>query len=224
MFIRRLGPLVIAAALLGACDNPEVAAYNKPKEPRADRAVELLALRYSPDQTAPSSDDAARIEALARDARESREPIRIAAGGSGSWADQQRLAHVRSLVQRNGAMIRSSAVSSGVATVPNTIVLQLDRYVARDLNCPDWSKTPGYDAQNLPHSNLGCATSVNIQSMIANPKDLEIGRDPGPSSGKLGADAVDRLYRGVPKALSVIGTSALGGGAAAPTGGATPSP
>ena len=224
MFIRLMGPAILAAMLLSACDSPEVASYNKPKEPRADRAVALLALRYSPTQTAPSIDDAARIEALARDAREAGEPIVIAAGGSGSYADQQRLAYVRSLVQRHGVVIQSTSVSSGVATVPNTIVLQLERYVARDLNCPDWSKSPGYDAQNVPHSNLGCATSVNIQTMIANPKDLEVGRDPGPASGKMGADAVDRLYRGVPKALSVIGTSALGGGATAPTGGASPSP
>jgi hypothetical protein len=65
---------------------------------------------------------------------------------------------------------------------------------------------------------------VNIQTMVANPKDLEVGRDPGPSNGKLGADAVDRLYRGTPRALSVVGTSAQGGGATAAPGAPTPSP
>lgn len=224
MFIRQIGSALLAAALLSACGNSEVASFNKPKEPRADRAVALLALRYGPGQTAPASEDAARIEALARAARDAGEPITVAAAGSGGYTDQERLAHVRTIVQRHGATIQSSAVSSGVASVPNTIVLQLERYVARDLNCPDWSKSPGYDGLNMPHSNLGCATSVNIQTMVANPKDLEVGRDPGPSSGKLGADAVDRLYRGVPKALSVVGTSALGGGAAAPGGAPTSSP
>lgn len=224
MFIRRIGPALLAVALLSACGNPEVASYNKPKEPRADRAVALLALRYGPGQTAPATEDAVRIEALARAARDAGEPITVAAAGAGGYTDQERLAYVRNIVQRQGAAIQSSAVSSGVASVPNTIVLQLERYVPRDLNCPDWSKSPGYDAQNLPHSNLGCATSVNIQTMVANPKDLEVGRDPGPSSGKLGADAVDRLYRGTPKALSAIGTSALGAGPASPTGAATPSP
>ena len=144
--------------------------------------------------------------------------------GSGGYTDQERLAYVRNIVQRQGATIQSSSVSSGVAAVPNTIVLQLERYVARDLNCPDWSKSPGYDAQNLPHSNLGCATSVNIQSMIGNPKDLEVGHDPGPTNGKIAADAVDRLYRGSSKPLAVVGTSALGGGATAPGGAATTSP
>lgn len=224
MFIRLIAPAVFAVSLLAACGNSEVAVHNKPKEPRADRAVALLALRYAPGQTAPSTEDAARIEALARQAQQAGEPIIIAAGGAGSVADQQRLAHVRSIAQRHGAAIQSTSVSSGVAAVPNTIVLQLERYVARDLNCPDWSKSPGYDEKNLPHSNLGCATSVNIQTMIANPKDLEVGRDPGPSSGKLGADAVDRLYRDRTKALMSIGTSALGGGATAPAGGGTTSP
>jgi type IV pilus biogenesis protein CpaD/CtpE len=225
MFIRLFAPAVLAMALLSACDSSEVASYNKPKEPRADRAVALLALRYLPGQTAPSTDDAARIEGLARQARDSGEPITIAAGGDGSYADQQRLAHVRGLVQRHGASIQSASVSSGVATVPNTIVLQLERYIARDLNCPDWSKSPGYDAKNLPHSNLGCATSMNIQTMVANPRDLEIGREPGlASTGKLTTDAVDRLYRDRTKALSVIGTSALGGGAAAAGSGGSPSP
>jgi pilus biogenesis lipoprotein CpaD len=224
MFIRLIAPAVLAMALLSACDSSEVATYNKPKEPRADRAVALLAVRYVPGQTAPATEDATRIAELARQAREAGEPITIAASGDGGYADQQRLAHLRNLVQRQGASIQSASVSSGVATVPNTIVLQLERYVARDLNCPDWSKSPGYDAKNLPHSNLGCATSMNIQTMVANPRDLEIGRDPGPSSGKLGADAVDRLYRDRTKALSVIGTSALGGGATAAPGGTAPSP
>jgi len=224
MFIRLVAPAMLAVGLLSGCGNSEVASYNKPKEPRADRAVALLALRYAPGQTAPSVEDAARIEALARQSREVGEPITVAARGSGSVADEQRLAYVRGLVQRHGASIQSTSVSSGVAAVPNTIVLQLERYVARDLNCPDWSKSPGYDGKNLPHSNLGCSTSVNIQTMVANPRDLEIGRDPGPSSGKLGADAVDRLYRDRVKVPSVVGTSALGGGAAAPAGGGTQSP
>jgi pilus biogenesis lipoprotein CpaD len=222
MFIRLIAPAILIVTLLSACGSSEVASYNKPKEPRADRAVALLALRYAPGQTAPSIEDAARVEALARDAREAGEPITVAAGGMGGAADQQRLAHVRNLVHRQGAALQSTAVSSGVTGVPDTIVLQFERYVARDLNCPDWSKTPGYDGKNLPHSNLGCATSVNIQTMVANPRDLEIGRDPGPSSGKLGADAVDRLYRDRVKAPSAVGTSALGaGGTAAPAGGTT---
>lgn len=223
MFTRLIVPAVVAA-LLAACGNSEVAHYNKPKEPRADRAVALLALRYGPDQTAPSSEDAARVAEMARRARDAGEPITVAAGGSGSYADEQRLVHVRNIVHRHGAMIQSAPVSSGVAPVPNTLVLQLERYVARDLNCPDWSKSPGYDGLNVAHSNLGCATSVNIQTMVANPKDLEVGRDPGPSSGKLGADAVDRLYRDRAKSLSVVGTSALGGGATAGGGGGSPSP
>src|SRR5262245_40028181 len=141
MSIRRIGPALLAAVLLSACGNTEVASYNKPKEPRADRAVALLALRYGPNQTAPATEDAVRIEALARDARIAGEPITVAAAGSGSYADQERLAYVRNIVQRQGATIQTSAVSSGVATVPNTIVLQLERYVPRDLNCPDWSKS-----------------------------------------------------------------------------------
>lgn len=224
MFIRLIAPAILLASLLSACGNSETASYNKPKEPRADRAVALVALRYAPGQTAPSFEDAARIEALAREAREAGAPITVAAGGSGGFTDQNRLGHVRSIVERHGAALRSSMVSSGVAGVPDTIVLQLERYVARDLNCPDWSKTPGYDGKNTPHSNLGCATSMNIQTMVANPRDLEIGRDPGPSSGKLGADAVDRLYRDRVKAPSAVGTSSLGGGATAPAGGGTTSP
>lgn len=225
MFIRLIAPAILVATMLSACGNSEVGYHNKPKEPRADRAVALLALRYAPGQTAPSTEDAARVEALAREAREAGEPITVAAGGSASYADQQRLAHVRGIAQRQGATVQLTSASSGVVGVSDTLVLQLERYVARDLNCPDWSKSPGYDGKNLPHSNLGCATSVNIQTMVANPRDLEVGRDPGPSSGKLGADAVDRLYRDRVKVPSAVGTSGLSAGAAAPAaGGGTTSP
>jgi pilus biogenesis lipoprotein CpaD len=223
MFIRLIAPAILVATLLSACGNSEVASYNKPKEPRADRAVALLALRYAPGQTAPSTEDAARVEALAREAREAGEPITVAAGGSGGFADQQRLTYVRGLVQRHGVAMQSASASSGVVGVPDTIVLQLERYVARDQSCPDWSKSPGYDGKNTPHSNLGCAVSMNIQTMVANPRDLEVGRDPGLSSGKLGADAVDRLYRNQTKPLTVVGTSGQGGAAAA-TGAGTTSP
>ena len=225
VFIRLIAPAMLAASLLAACGNSEVASYNKPKEPRADRAVALLALRYSPGQMAPSGEDAARLDTMIRLAREAGEPITIAAGGDGSYADQQRLAHIRAEARRNGVTVQSGSVPWVAASMTSAIVLHLERYVARDLNCPDWSKSPGYDAANLPHSNLGCATAVNIQTMVANPRDLEIGREPGmASTGKLTTDAVDRLYRGRTKALSVIGTSALGGGAAAAGSGGSPTP
>ena len=50
----------------------------------------------------------------------------------------------------------------------------------------------------------------NIADMIADPRDLEIGRTPGPASGHIGASAVDRLYNDkakVPQGQSTGSTS-----------------
>lgn len=67
--------------------------------------------------------------------------------------------------------------------------------------CPDWSKEPGTDFENLPTSNFGCATVTNLGLMIADPADLVRGRDPGPADGTVAAGAVERYRKGEVKEL-----------------------
>ena len=127
--------------------------------------------------------------------------------------DAQRIGRIASVVQQSGAALRQSP--GGIAAPPNTVVLQFERFVARAQNCPDWSKSASYDGNNLPHSNLGCAIASNIQAAIDNPRDLERGRDPGPTNERIAADAIERLYRDQVKQPATQPTSTIGASGAA---------
>lgn len=60
--------------------------------------------------------------------------------------------------------------------------------------CPDWSRPSAWHPDNLPTSNFGCATTVNLMRMVADPRDLIRGSDLGPADGTREADSVNR-YR-----------------------------
>lgn len=75
-------------------------------------------------------------------------------------------------------------------------VLSVTQWKAEVPNCPDWSKKTGTDYNNSNGTNFGCATEQNLASMIANPHDLERGRDAGAADSHQGALAVDRYRRG----------------------------
>lgn len=61
-------------------------------------------------------------------------------------------------------------------------------------NCPDWSQPSATHPANLPTSNFGCATSLNLVRMVADPRDLVRGASLGPNDPTRTADAV-RRYR-----------------------------
>jgi pilus biogenesis lipoprotein CpaD len=61
-------------------------------------------------------------------------------------------------------------------------------------NCPDWSRPSAAHPANLPTSNLGCATSLNLVRMVADPRDLVRGAPLGPNDQTRTTDAV-RRYR-----------------------------
>ncbi len=67
-------------------------------------------------------------------------------------------------------------------------------YVSVTPPCPDWSRPVAYDPQNLPSSNLGCATANNLAEMVADPRNLVAGNELGPGDGSQAVGAVER-YR-----------------------------
>lgn len=66
--------------------------------------------------------------------------------------------------------------------------------MAVEPNCPDWSRPSAWHPENLPTSNLGCATTVNLMRMVADPRDLARGADLAPADGTRAAEAINR-YR-----------------------------
>ena len=74
-------------------------------------------------------------------------------------------------------------------------------------NCPDWSRPSAAHPANLPTSNLGCATSLNLVRMVADPRDLVRGATLGPADGRRAADAVSRYRADDIKPLNVEASS-----------------
>ncbi|MGH6886966.1 MAG: CpaD family pilus assembly lipoprotein, partial [Geminicoccales bacterium] len=88
--------------------------------------------------------------------------------------------------------------SSGPAAwqLNRRVEVVLERYLVTLPACPDWSRESGTDFDNLPLSNLGCATQTNLGLMIAEPKDLVRGRPLGPADGIQQAEGIVRYRTG----------------------------
>jgi pilus assembly protein CpaD len=58
------------------------------------------------------------------------------------------------------------------------------QYVAAPPDCPDWSENISRDPQNMPWTNMGCATQRNLAVSVANPEDLIGPRGETPRPGE----------------------------------------
>ena len=76
-----------------------------------------------------------------------------------------------------------------------------------DPSCPDWSRPSAAHPANVPTSNFGCATAVNLVRMLADPRDLVRGQQLGPADGSHAAGAVERYRADEVKPLKVEGAS-----------------
>ncbi len=70
------------------------------------------------------------------------------------------------------------------------------RYVVTLPGCPDWTGRPGITYNNIPSSNFGCATAVNLGLMVADPGDMVAGRHPGLMDGEFVARSIERYRKG----------------------------
>lgn len=100
----------------------------------------------------------------------------------------------------------------------------VDRYLVVLPPCPDWTRSPIDDHDNSPDSNFGCATVSNLGLMVADPRDLVMGREMGPADADPATLAVARYRAGQPKPLSSGGASTSSGGMSSSSGGGGASP
>jgi pilus assembly protein CpaD len=88
-------------------------------------------------------------------------------------------------------------LGSGVGIAPGALRLAIETVVASAPACPNWSQPPGNDAANVVHSDFGCASAANLAAMVADPRDLLIGRDLEAASGDAAVAAIARYRQGV---------------------------
>lgn len=114
---------------------------------------------------------------------------------------------------------------------PVTLVPASDdpgRLVALPPDCDAAALPPPRDdvgGWHNPDLNLGCSSARNLATMVAQPRDLLVGRDPGPEDGQRGAAATRRYRLGQEKPLvrEQAGTlRVVAPGSNAPTAGGEP--
>ena len=100
--------------------------------------------------------------------------IRAPSRGPNETAAMRAYDDVRAAMRHAG--IKPSAVAvepyyfGGDPAAP--IRLSYLQVVAVPPDCPDWSENIARDPQNMPFTNMGCATQRNLAVAVANPQDL----------------------------------------------------
>jgi pilus assembly protein CpaD len=229
--------LLSAALALAACDTP-VEQWQPAQAPKTN-TVEFVrlnhAVRFAPGAAVPAAAEARRLMNFVDDAE--------IAGGDEIFLDaaptdrlsQARQASIRRLLSQRGIRTVALPAIAGAGderlVLDDEVAIQVERYVVTPPACPNWSKPPGGDPTNSVGSNFGCASATNLGLMIANPRDLLVGRKPGPADAEPALRAIQNYRSGKPIVLpddltgqtqpgatsSGPGASA-GGGAAAGTG------
>lgn len=148
----------------------------------------------------------------------------------GNHLSTARQAAIRRVLARRGVLMTTvpATRAPGGERPPagDEMTVQLERYVVTPPNCPDWSKPPGGDPTNSVSSNFGCATEANLGMMVAEPRDLLAGRQPGPPDAEPALRAIRNYRAGRTVALpddlsgkSAPSSSGAGPGASAGAGG-----
>lgn len=94
---------------------------------------------------------------------------------------------------------RSDEVNAGAGDV----LVVAEHYVASAPNCPDWTHANIMDGANQNSSNFGCASQSGLARMVADPRDLVVGRSFDGVGGNRAAYAVDRYNRDDIKELPI---------------------
>ncbi|MFO1190293.1 MAG: CpaD family pilus assembly lipoprotein [Alphaproteobacteria bacterium] len=215
---RRRAPALLGLALpllaaIGGCV-PSTMNWTPAESPKA---VQVDTVRFAHDVafegTGASLTQASRAE-LAAFLRQNivtgNDDIYIVAPVEGSGA---------SLAKRRAQSVEAALKSAGIAStlVPisdGPVTVAVIRYVITPPNCPDWSKPADRDHGNTPHSNFGCATAANLGAMVARPRDLVEGRDPGPYDARALVRGVDKYRDGQAPKTPALPSIVISGGAA----------
>ena len=96
---------------------------------------------------------------------------------------------------------------AGSTIAADHMAVVVERYVVTPPDCPNWSKSPTGDHSNAMPSNFGCADATNLSLMVADPRDLLVGRPLGPPRGDPALYGYARYRNGKPAKPDTNGTS-----------------
>ena len=194
---------LLLAALLGACNSPDLESYDPHAKFAADVVQKTAVLFLDPAPNgAVQSEDRPRLNEFSKDFRDRNAgPIGIAVGAT-SQTDPAAVAfagHIRDAFAAQG--IPASAVnvtlhpewSSGAA---HRATVMFPIYVAEAPDCGMTNENPEINFYNQNWGNLGCSTERNVALMVVNPLDLEQMQPPSGRWGQRSYDVVTKYASG----------------------------
>jgi pilus assembly protein CpaD len=179
-----------------------------PKANEVELSVTSHPVRFAPGAAAIGDDEARHLLAfLASVAAGYGDDITLAS--SGQKPSAQRLAAIQHILKRQG--LSAVSVTADPSAGEDAVTLTVSRYTVTVPRCPDWSTVEADGYTNTPPSNFGCATTVNLGLMVANPRDLDRGSPMGGADADYAARSVE-LYRTGQISSSLRSAGGAGGG------------
>jgi pilus biogenesis lipoprotein CpaD len=196
------GSLAAAGLSIGGCIPPEMGQTEQPPDLYiSDQVVVSRDLSFAAGSTALTPTADAQIDALLRQTDPGR-VSRVTVIGYGPLGRSRANGVARAL--RHGGI--DSVDVAQVAGAEDTVTVAMSSVVALPTSClvrSDMRPVDGYPY--LPPAR--CANDYNLARMVADPDDLDRGRAPGPASGAVYGDAVQRYRTGAILEFEEIGTS-----------------
>jgi len=215
----------VAAAGLQACTSPpaEWSPVEAPRDIRVDYARTTHAARFASGATQLSPAEQARLANFLRSSEARPHDSIYLEPASGDHLSATRISALARELERHGYQV-SSLPPARDAVAPNSLLVVVERYVATPPDCPNFTKSSSEDHDNYPPSNFGCSTQTDLSLMVANPRDLVIGRDPGLEPADPAVLPIQRYRQGKTTPLPSETAGQTYGAAASPTGGSSSAP
>jgi pilus assembly protein CpaD len=196
-------------------DNPNVA--------RGEFRTTMHGVGFAPGSPMLAGVEQTRLSDYVRTIKAGDDVVVAVAPGGGALPTQRAIV-VRHALEAAGVRVARVGATNDVQLGADVVLVSAGRWVAVKPDCKQWSQAPGPNFSNAPLSHLNCANETNLGAMIADPKDLAVGRSPGPASGERFGAAVDRYLTNKVKPLpkennGMVPAETSGGSGAAPAGG-----
>lgn len=169
---------LLAATTLSACGtvNPSLYSVHQPIVSRTDYVFDVAA----PTGDRMGDSDAQRLSGWF-DSLQLAYGDRISVDGQGAYGAREAVAAVAAPY---GLLVDAQAPVTQGDVAPGAIRVVVSRMTATVPGCPDWSRPSNPEFGGNRTSNYGCAGNANLAAMVADPRDLIVGR-----TGNAGVDA-----------------------------------
>jgi pilus assembly protein CpaD len=210
--------LVIAAyAAVAGCEpvRDDWSGVRRAPQPRAEVAMFRHTIQFPPGFGRMTRSEQLRWETFLKHVKpEDAETVSLSLGPAQSRTGptEQALLRLRqqeimAALRARGVPVEAMQADADPAPIDGAVIAVRTHVVALP-QCPDWSADPRRGYNNQPFSNWGCATAINFGTMLADPRDLIRGKEPGPADGERLAKSIER-YR-LDKVRPLINDNATG--------------